>query len=87
MPTTKICGQCAVCHKVFVPGEIAMFIGNVRIIKDKVEPGGISCFHDVQIACAVSHLRSEDRGMICKECWGNIRQGYFRYDILHREAL
>jgi len=69
-------------------GETAMFMGRVKIMRDKLEPGNIHCFHRVPTeACEVAHLQSEDRGMICEECWTNIKAGYFRNDIIPMENI
>jgi len=87
MPTSKICGQCAACHKIFVQGEEAIFTGRVRIFKDKLEPGTISCYHDPQMAVEVSHIQSDERGLICKGCWSNIRSLYFDSDKTHSDAI
>lgn len=81
MPTSKVCGQCAACHKKLAQGEVAVFFGHVRVIKDKLEPGGVTCVHKPETACNVSHLHHEERCVICEECWINIKSGYLRDDI------
>jgi hypothetical protein len=87
MPTSKMCGQCVACHKYFAKGERAMFVGNVRILQDKLEPGTGICFHDIKTACKVSHIQSDERGMICMPCWANIKSGYFRNDTAYKEYM
>ena len=81
MPTSKTCGMCAACQKEFKQGECAVFFGHVKIIKDNLEPGGVNCVHTPTTAVNVSHMRTEERCLICKECWANIKLGYLHRDI------
>ena len=78
MPTSKICGHCAACGKVLEPGEIAIFFGTIRITKDRPEPGQVECIYRSGVTCRVTHLQGEERCAICKDCFANIKAGYFR---------
>jgi len=81
MPTSKVCGRCAACGVDFKQGDSAVFFGHVRVVKDKLEPGGVNCIHKPDTACNVSHLHHEERCVVCDQCWANIKLGYLRGDI------
>ena len=86
MPTSKVCGQCASCGRIFGPGEIAIFFGTIKISKDKPEPGMVTCAYRTGVICRVSHLQSGERCAICQVCWANIKSEYFRPDTKYTEV-
>jgi hypothetical protein len=81
MPTSKVCSQCASCRHVFKRGERAVFFGHVKVINDKLEPGGVNCIHVPKEACNVSHLHTEERCVVCETCWVKIKEGFLHRDI------
>lgn len=81
MPTSKVCGMCAKCKKEFKQGDTGVFFGHVRIVRDNLEPGGVTCVHVPTVACRVSHLSTEERCIVCDKCWAEIKLGYLISDM------
>lgn len=81
MPTSKVCGQCAICRKEFNQGDEAVFFGRVHVTRDHLEPGAVKCLHIPKVSMTVSHLSTKERCAMCTECWTNIKTIFVKQDI------